>query len=89
MNKTGPACTFAQYAAKQKELDARSLLPNGHNTYSDKKQKSSNISSCPKESSKGTCHRGLSTLKKYHGDGMGLNEFFHHSAIISCITFHI
>ena len=35
MNKTG---LFAQHAAKQKELDARSLLPNGHNTYSDKKK---------------------------------------------------
>jgi hypothetical protein len=33
-------------------------------------------------------HNGLSTLKKYHGDSMGLHEFFHHSAIISCINFH-
>ena len=34
-------------------------------------------------------HKGLSTPKKHHGESMGLHEFFHHSAIISCITFHI
>ena len=34
-------------------------------------------------------HNGLSTLKTYHNDSMGLHEFFHHSAIISCITFHL
>ena len=34
-------------------------------------------------------HSGLSTLKKYQCDSMGLQEFFHHSAIVSCITFHI
>ena len=32
-----------------------------------------------------TYHKGLSTLKKY-GEGMGLDEFFHYSAIISWIT---
>jgi hypothetical protein len=31
-----------------------------------------------------TEHKGLSTLKIYHGDSMGLHDFFHHSAIISC-----
>ena len=30
-------------------------------------------------------HKGLSILKKYHGESMGLHEFFHLSAIISCI----
>ena len=34
-------------------------------------------------------HKGLSTLKKYQGKPMVLHDFFHHSAIISCITFHI
>ena len=34
-------------------------------------------------------HSGLSTLKKYQSDSMGLHEFFHHSAIVSCITLHI
>ena len=34
-------------------------------------------------------HNGLSTLKTHHNDPMGLHEFFHHSAIVSCITFHI
>ena len=35
-------------------------------------------------------HNGLLTLKTYHDDSMGyLHEFFHHSAIISCITFHL
>ena len=34
-------------------------------------------------------HRGLSTLKKYQCDSMGLHKFFHHSAIVSCITFHL
>ena len=34
-------------------------------------------------------HKGLSTLKKYHGDSIGLHEFFHHSAIISCIALYI
>ena len=32
---------------------------------------------------------GLSTLKNYQCDSMGLHKFFHHSAIVSCITFHI
>ena len=36
-----------------------------------------------------TYHRGLSTLKKYQCDTMGLHKFFHYSAIVSCITFHI
>ena len=34
-------------------------------------------------------HNGLSTLKRYHNDSMGLHEFFHLSATISCITFHL
>ena len=34
-------------------------------------------------------HSGLSTLKKYQCHSMGLHEFFHHSAIVSCITFHV
>ena len=34
-------------------------------------------------------HKRLLTLKKYYGDGMCLHEFFHHSTIISRITFHI
>ena len=31
----------------------------------------------------------LSNPQKYQCDSMGLHEFFHHSAIVSCITFHI
>ena len=33
-------------------------------------------------------HRGLSTLTKCHREAAGLQEFFHHSDILSCITFH-
>ena len=36
-----------------------------------------------------TSYSGLSTLTKYHDEGMGLHEFFHHSGIVSCITFHM
>ena len=32
--------------------------------------------------------RGLSTLTIYHREAVGLQEFFHHSDILSCITFH-
>ena len=31
----------------------------------------------------------LSNPQKYQCDSMGLHEFFHHSAIVSCITFHV
>ena len=34
-------------------------------------------------------HRGLSTLTKYQREATGLQEFFHHSDILSCITFHV
>ena len=34
-------------------------------------------------------HRGLSTLTKYHWEAAGLQEFFHHSDIVSCFIFHI
>ena len=33
-----------------------------------------------------TYHSGLSTLKEYHSDSMGLHEFFHRSAIFLKIT---
>ena len=32
---------------------------------------------------------GMSNPQKYQCDSMGLQEFFHHSAVVSCITFHI
>ena len=31
----------------------------------------------------------LSNPQKYQCDSMGLHKFFHHSAIVSCITFHV
>ena len=34
-------------------------------------------------------HRGLPTLTKYHREAAGRYEFFHHSDILSCITFDI
>ena len=32
---------------------------------------------------------GFQPLKKYHSKAAGLQEFFYHSDILSCITFHI
>ena len=31
----------------------------------------------------------LSNPQKYQSDSMGLHKFFQHSAIVSCITFHV
>ena len=31
----------------------------------------------------------LSNPQKYQCDSMSLHEFFHHSAVVSCITFHV
>ena len=31
----------------------------------------------------------LSNPQKYQCDSMGLHEFFYHSAVVSCITFHV
>ena len=34
-------------------------------------------------------HSGLSTLTKCHCEAVGLHKFYHHSDILSCITFQI
>ena len=36
-----------------------------------------------------TYHRGLSTLTKYHLEAAGLQDFLHHSDLVSYATFHV